>query len=71
MGRARSRGDLLVLASGAEPAGIMAVQPAAIRAGEVRSLEALDDGQADHAGGALASGTVTTLPRLRVITRVR
>ena len=54
-----------------DPRRTVAVQPPAVRSQEDRPIAALADGQVDRPGGARRSGMMTTLPPLRLITRVR
>jgi hypothetical protein len=54
-----------------DPPGAVPVQPPAACGEEHRPVAALADREVDGPGGARASGTVTTLPPLQVITRVR
>ena len=54
-----------------DPPGTMPVQPAAVCSQEDRVFGTLADGQVDRPRGTRASGMVTTLPPLRVTTRVR
>jgi hypothetical protein len=54
-----------------DPPGAVAVQPAPIGGQEDRPFAAITDGQVNCPGGARASGMVTTLPPLRVMTSVR
>ena len=54
-----------------DPPGAVLVQAVAVGGEEHRSLTALADGEVDSAGGARGQGMFTTLPPLRVITRVR
>jgi hypothetical protein len=54
-----------------DPGGAVAVQPLPVCAEEYRSFGALADRQVDGPGGAGREGMATTLPPLRVMTRVR
>ena len=70
--RADVLGDPGTLSDAADdPGGTVPVQPPAIRRREQGSFGALADGQVDGAGVRGASGIVTTLPPLRVMTKVR
>jgi hypothetical protein len=54
-----------------DPPGAVAVQPPPIRGQEHWTFASLTDSQVDRPRGTRASEIVTTLPPLRVMTRVR
>ena len=54
-----------------DPGGVVPVQSPSVRGDEQRPLGALADRQIDRLAVRGASGMVTTLPPLRVMTRVR